>query len=588
MYLGESTPSASLVSHRAPSASVPIHENPLAERHLRELREGSGLSDQVIAERGYRTVTDPAELRDLGFANAGGWVPPTPGYLLPVYDTRGRNGRYYFKPDHPRQDPDRPERRVKYESQPNRGVVLDVPRRCQKALADWRVPLVITEGPKKSDRLAQLGYCVVDLVGVWAWGWRLWKESGEPLDDWQPILPSLPGRTVYICFDSDAAEKEGVHAAERRLADFLEVHGAHVFVVRLPSEPDGAKNGADDFVVRHGAEAFEQVLRQARPAHDAAELLARVRDLERQISAQAAVLRAPTAVMRPADKLATIAVVNEAGWRDSRGDPAPYRVNLGRLAEATGMSAQSVGSAIRVLSDPDHGVFEKRVTRTVGEDGQWRSAIELAPRQRAGGVVELLQAASAMPAGDRKSWGGSRPRCPDHPYANIKRRTTHTCEECGRLVSKPVETILNCQDDISDDDPDIEEMALAAAGPPELLNEHLDASEKNAASHLEDETSPSPLRTYSDTTDISELPLLPWDSAKADRMLERAHATVEGEYPPDCPLDDERLDALQEAVENSYRSQDLLGLRRTLECWVAAHRQRFAAFRARCAVGVAV
>ncbi len=34
----------------------------LSAHHLEMLRRGSGISDQVIAARGYRTVTDPKEL----------------------------------------------------------------------------------------------------------------------------------------------------------------------------------------------------------------------------------------------------------------------------------------------------------------------------------------------------------------------------------------------------------------------------------------------------------------------------------------------------------------------------------------------
>jgi hypothetical protein len=40
--------------------------SPLGEFHLKMLRDESGISDEVIAARGYRTVTDHKELTSLG------------------------------------------------------------------------------------------------------------------------------------------------------------------------------------------------------------------------------------------------------------------------------------------------------------------------------------------------------------------------------------------------------------------------------------------------------------------------------------------------------------------------------------------
>jgi hypothetical protein len=66
-----------------------------------------------------------------------------------------------------------------------------------------------------------------------------------------------------------------------------------VFIVRLPSEADGSKNGVDDFIVRHGAAALDDLVDDAvNTSSDAVRALrARVRELEQQLSAQAAVLR---------------------------------------------------------------------------------------------------------------------------------------------------------------------------------------------------------------------------------------------------------------------------------------------------------
>ncbi|HEX5731434.1 MAG TPA: hypothetical protein VF131_01265 [Blastocatellia bacterium] len=44
------------------------NQDAISTEHLTILREGSGISDDVILARGYRTVTDPKELRELGFS----------------------------------------------------------------------------------------------------------------------------------------------------------------------------------------------------------------------------------------------------------------------------------------------------------------------------------------------------------------------------------------------------------------------------------------------------------------------------------------------------------------------------------------
>ena len=40
----------------------------LSPEHLAMLRDESGISEEVIETRGYRTITDPNELVDLEFA----------------------------------------------------------------------------------------------------------------------------------------------------------------------------------------------------------------------------------------------------------------------------------------------------------------------------------------------------------------------------------------------------------------------------------------------------------------------------------------------------------------------------------------
>jgi len=79
------------------------------------------------------------------------------------------------------------------------------------------------------------------------------------------------GRAVYIVFDYDekAATRRNVDAARRRLAKALRAAGAkEVYDVKLPPDSDGGKQGADDFLVAHGADAFNELIEKAEPVSD--------------------------------------------------------------------------------------------------------------------------------------------------------------------------------------------------------------------------------------------------------------------------------------------------------------------------------
>jgi putative DNA primase/helicase len=150
-------------------------------------------------------------------------------------------------------------------------------------IIDWKKifkssqPLDITEGEKKAVCLTYSGYPTIGLSGVFAWKDATERESDigsgsafdvdEPEDedlDGSRLLPELAAidwayRDVAIVFDSDASTKGQVKQAIAQLATNLSAPDirARPFPVLLPNELDGSKNGADDFVVRHGRDAYE-------------------------------------------------------------------------------------------------------------------------------------------------------------------------------------------------------------------------------------------------------------------------------------------------------------------------------------------
>ena len=112
----------------------------LSKKHLKMLREESGVSDEVIIARGYRTVTDEKELIPLGFSTV---QRNTPGLLIPGFAPDGRNGFYSFRPDSARvienrrkRNPDGSfkQRVIKYEIPTGSGVRLDCPPVCSEKI----------------------------------------------------------------------------------------------------------------------------------------------------------------------------------------------------------------------------------------------------------------------------------------------------------------------------------------------------------------------------------------------------------------------------------------------------------------------
>ena len=263
----------------------------LSDKHLTTLREDSGISDAAIAARGYRTVTDSAELVALGFGPSQCHAAQIPGLLLPLHTTDGGNGLYIYRPDNPRAFDDKrkvklpdgtyPQRVIKYEAPKGAGIRLDCPPMCQPRLADPHVPLWITEGQKKADALASRGLCATALLGVWNFKGKNEFDAVTFLNDFDYI--ALADRDVRIVFDSDVLTKPDVRKALQRLTEHLHRKGARVAAVYLPAGP-GGKVGVDDWLVQgHTVNDLEALIEAPRPEVKAAEALVELLDNAPQI-----------------------------------------------------------------------------------------------------------------------------------------------------------------------------------------------------------------------------------------------------------------------------------------------------------------
>lgn len=241
-----------------------------------QLLRASAIADDVIAERGYQSISRPTagdgssrdRLKRLGIpAWARDEDARFPGLLIPLWRATGEQIAWQYRPDRPPKDP-KTGRIRKYASPAGRASVLDVHPRHRSAITDPTVPLWITEGVKKADSLTSQGLCAIALSGVWNW-----RSSLGSLGDWEDV--QLRGRWVIICYDSDVRGNQQVGRAMERLGRWLKSKGAAQVTYVVPPGAGGVScKGVDDFFAAGGTlDLLWQQGASARPPVEAAPLL---------------------------------------------------------------------------------------------------------------------------------------------------------------------------------------------------------------------------------------------------------------------------------------------------------------------------
>ena len=225
----------------------------------------------------------------------GGW------YITPFYGLADRDliNYFRFKPDNPPPEPKKPGKFKKYLGAVNespRAYSPNVSESIWAAIAcrygvektgvdfwEWildhpEIPVLITEGEKKSLAGITAGYVVISLAGIDC-GYRSTAEddgSNKQLE----LIPDLKAlaqgeRTIYIAFDRDRNRQteRRVQLARQKLARLLGEFGCQVYSIKW----DNTKyKGLDDFIVGAGVDALTAAIAQAfsitpKPQTDAGE-----------------------------------------------------------------------------------------------------------------------------------------------------------------------------------------------------------------------------------------------------------------------------------------------------------------------------
>ena len=237
------------LSPLAKKPTVPT-ENKFNDIFLKKMSE-SGLSESY---------------RDYGLCvrHAPPWnqskFPALPGIEIPYYDIDGKCtgfSRFRYIVD-TRNDIERhtDKKALRYVQEPGSGVHIYIPPTVKWRELPADSAIVITEGEFKAACAVEYGFATIAVGGVYSF-----RDGSEELLHAELMELGLKGRTVYICYDSDAKFNSDVIRAENRLAECLLQVDASPVVVRLPQLVLGEKCGLDDFLV--GGGDFQKVLDEA-------------------------------------------------------------------------------------------------------------------------------------------------------------------------------------------------------------------------------------------------------------------------------------------------------------------------------------
>ena len=187
-----------------------------------------------------------------------------------------------YKPNDPRDNLDKPGKKIKYEHPPKTDLsvfLLDVPQEIadriyqkeeinptmsDRASGFWycvwkyNLPIIITEGAKKAASLLSQGYAAIGLPGIYA-GYRSKDKHGNPIEarlHEELAVFATEERQIKICFDYETRPetKTNIDIAISRTGYLLQQQGAKVSVINLL----GPEKGVDDLIVARGPLAYEK------------------------------------------------------------------------------------------------------------------------------------------------------------------------------------------------------------------------------------------------------------------------------------------------------------------------------------------
>ncbi|WP_320073237.1 DUF3854 domain-containing protein [Nostoc sp. MG11] len=193
------------------------------------------------------------------------------------------------KPNEPRTDPNKPDKKIKYEHpfkeplavfllEPTEEIANQVYQKAGVSPSDsdrtsgfwysvWKhnIPVVVTEGAKKAASILSQGDAAIGLPGINA-GYRVHDEQKNDIPPQlreEFAIFATEGREIKICFDYDTRPKtiRSINQAISQTGELLEQKGVKVSVITVP----GTEKGVDDLIVSRAPSAYHQINQSALP-----------------------------------------------------------------------------------------------------------------------------------------------------------------------------------------------------------------------------------------------------------------------------------------------------------------------------------
>lgn len=214
----------------------------VAALHLDDLRK-SGLSNETIAAAGIKSIRPCDIAMQIGYE-----VSEVMSAFNIPFDENFSRLKAFYAPD---ASTTQKKKMPKYFQKKGSGNRIYIPPSLSSKVLMGNEPLYMTEGEKKTLCANQNGFPCIGITGLWNW-----KRPGtdELIADFDRI--NLKGRKIILVPDSDYRDPaKNLTSAVERLTRALQLKGAEVWILQLPHTENG-KTGADDFIVKHGADDF--------------------------------------------------------------------------------------------------------------------------------------------------------------------------------------------------------------------------------------------------------------------------------------------------------------------------------------------
>lgn len=219
----------------------------LTDGHLKNLKEDSCISEEIIALAELESTTLERALEAVGMNDTG--------ILFSYYDFDGQVIGYRQRNDNPPIGMDG--KKIKYTQARGTSLCCYFIRSDAPRILDATIPLLVTEGEKKLLTVKSLqGFR--DQAGVsypGCWNMKM-KGEDELVEIWQTI--PFEGRDVVWVPDTDFFCNPTVTSAGLFFVKCLAKAGAKIQLVDLRHDEEMGKVGLDDFIKKCGSAEFEK------------------------------------------------------------------------------------------------------------------------------------------------------------------------------------------------------------------------------------------------------------------------------------------------------------------------------------------